>query len=70
MYVCYIVARSGNHCCHGIAIIRFLFIVVSVDVAVNNIKVFNVATDTPQWAPFILLSSYKIFRTAVNNNKC
>jgi len=31
-----------NHCCHGNRTIHF-FVVVVVDVAVNNIKLFNVA---------------------------
>lgn len=40
----YLVARSRNHFCHGNATIRSLFI-VSVDVAVNNIKGFSVAME-------------------------
>ena len=70
MYVqSYIVARSRNHCCHANATIRSLFIVVGVYVAVSNIKVFIIAMEMQQWLPFALLSKYKIFRAAVNNNK-
>jgi len=47
---------------------NFLFI-VAVGVAVNGIKVFNVAMEMQQWVTFALLSSYKIFRVAVNSNK-
>jgi hypothetical protein len=43
------------------------FYVVGVNVAVNNVKVFSVAKEMQQWASFALLSSCKIFRTAVNN---
>jgi len=49
--------------------IHFLFIFVSFDVAVNNIRVFDVAMEMQLWVSFPLLSSYKIFFTAVNNNK-
>ena len=47
---------------------NFLFI-VAVGVAVNGIKVLNVAMEMQQWVTFALLSSYKIFRVAVNSNK-
>jgi hypothetical protein len=68
MYVqLYIVARSRNYCCHGNSIIRSLFIVLCVEVAVNNMKVFGVTMEMQQWVPFALLSNYKIFRTAANN---
>jgi hypothetical protein len=43
-------------------------IVVDLHVAVNNIKSVNVAMERQQWVPFTLLPSYKIVRTAVNNN--
>ena len=61
--------RSRNHCSHGYATIPSLFIVVGVDVAVNNIKVFCVVKEMQQWVLFALLSRYKIVRTAVNNNE-
>jgi hypothetical protein len=48
--------------------VPFLFF-VGVDVAVNNKKVSSVAMERQQWVPFALLSSYKVFRTAVKNNK-
>jgi hypothetical protein len=66
---CYTVACSPNHFCHENATILSLFIVVGVDVAVNNIEVFSNATEMQQWVPCALLLSYKIFRTGVNNNK-
>ena len=31
-----------------------------------NIEVFSVAKERLQWVPFVLLSSYKIFPTAIN----
>jgi hypothetical protein len=65
----YIVARSLNHCCHGNETIRSLFIVVGVNVAVNNINVFSVDMEIQKWFSFALLSSYKMFLTAVNSNK-
>lgn len=67
MYVHYLVVSLRNHCCHGNAIIYSLFTAVDVDVAVNNIKRFSVVMEIQQLVPFILLSSYKIVRFAVNN---
>jgi len=63
----YIVVRRRNHCCHENGKKRSLLIVVSVGVAVNNIKVFSVGTEMRQWLSIALLSSYKIFLTAGNN---
>jgi len=60
------VALSHNHCCHGKATIN-IFGIVDLHVAVNNIKVFIAATEVQQWVLYALFSSYKIFRTAVNN---
>ena len=54
MYVRYILTRSREHFCYGNATIRSIFI-VGVDIAVNNIKVFFVAVEMQQWAPFALL---------------
>ena len=48
---------------------RSVFIFIGVDVAVNNIKVFSVAVDMQQRVCIALLSKYKRFPTAVNNNK-
>jgi len=42
---------------------------VDVHVAVNNKKGFGVATERKQVVPFTLLSSYRISRGAVNNEK-
>jgi hypothetical protein len=45
-----------------------LFIVIVVDIDVNNTKVFSVAMEMQHCIPFAFLSSYKIFLTADNNN--
>jgi len=47
----------------------FIYTIVDFHIAVNNIKPLSVAMETQQWVIFVLLSSYKIFRTAVNNIK-
>jgi hypothetical protein len=62
-----VLARSRNHCCHRNVTIRSLFIAVDLHVAVNNIKVFSVTTETQKWVPFALFSTYKLFRTPDNN---
>jgi len=49
--------------------IHSLFIFVGFDVAVNSIRVFGVAMEMQLWVSFPMLSSYKIFFTAVNNNE-
>jgi hypothetical protein len=49
--------------------IHFLFIFVGIDVAVNNIGVLGIAMEMQSWVSFRMLLSYKIFFTAVNNNK-
>jgi hypothetical protein len=67
MYIRYIVACSHNHCCHGKATKYSLFTVAGIDVAVNNIQVFSVVMERQQRVPFALLSSFKIFHSAVNN---
>ena len=61
--------RSRNHSCRGNGTVPSPFIAVGVAVAVKNIKVFIVATIRQQWDLFALLSSYKLLRTAVKNNK-
>ena len=38
-----------------------------MDVAVGNMEVFSAALKMPQWIPFALLLSYRIFRTVVDN---
>jgi hypothetical protein len=58
--------RSPNQCCHGGATMGFLCIVVDLNVAVNNIKWLSVAMERQKYVSFALLSSYKIFRTALN----
>jgi hypothetical protein len=40
---------------------------VDLHVTLLNVKVFIVAMKMQQWTPLALLSSYKIFRFAVNN---
>jgi len=49
--------------------IHLLFVFVGIDVAVNNIRVFGVAMEMQPWVSFPMLSSYKIFFIALNNNK-
>jgi hypothetical protein len=46
---------------------EYIHIVLDLHLAVNSMSVFSVATEMQQWVPFALLSSYKIFCTAVNN---
>jgi len=65
----YIVVCLLNHSCQGQATIHSHFIVVGTDVAVNNTEVFIVSMEMQQWVPCALLSSYKIFCTAINNRK-
>jgi len=43
------------------------FCTVELYVFVNNIQPLRVATEKQQWFHFELLSSYKIFRTVINN---
>jgi hypothetical protein len=43
------------------------FCIVGLHVAVNSTVLFSDAMESQQWVPFALLSSYKIFRTAVKN---
>jgi hypothetical protein len=65
---CYIVVRWRNSRRHGNGNTPSVFIVVSVDVAVNNLKVFSVGTYMEQRLPFALLSSYKVLRIVVTSN--
>jgi len=44
------------------------FITVGVDVAVNNVKVFTVATKMQEWVRFARFTRYRIFHTAVVNS--
>jgi hypothetical protein len=46
------------------------FIIICVDVAINNIKVFSVAKEMKQRVPLALVASCRIFRGAVNINNC
>jgi hypothetical protein len=70
MYLIYIVTSSRNHCCRGNTIMRSVFTVVGVDVAVNSRKTFSIIMEIKQWVPFALLSNYKRFRNVVINNMC
>jgi len=47
------------------------FIVVGLDIAVNNTNVFSVAMEMQEkkWVPFVPLSSNKIFCSVVKNRK-
>ena len=60
--------HARNYCCHGNATVCSI-ITVGVDVAVNNIKFFNVVMEMQQWVSFVLLSSCRMFHAAVNSNK-
>jgi hypothetical protein len=59
-----------NHCCHENRATGYLFVMVGIDVAVKDIKVFGVAMEMQKWVHFVLLFSYKILHTTVNSNKC
>jgi len=65
----YYVTRSRNHCCYGNAKIAPFFVVIGVHVRVSNTEVFGVVMEMQQKVLFALLSVYKIFRTAFDNNK-
>jgi len=45
----------------------FAFCIVDFYVFVNNIQPLSFVTEKQQWFPFALFSSYKIFRTVINN---
>ena len=61
-----IVARWHDSVRYGNATMGY-FCIGDLHVAVNSTKAFSDAMETQQWVPFALLSSYKIFRTAVKN---
>jgi len=44
-----------------------ILIVFDLHLTVTSVNVFSVVTEMQQWVPLALLSSYKIFCTAVNN---
>jgi len=45
----------------------FLSTVLDLHVSVNNTKSLSVAMEKQEGVPFVLLSSYEVFLTAVNN---
>jgi hypothetical protein len=49
LYVRNIVARSRNRCYHGNETVRFLYIVVGINVTVNSITVFSVTIKKNNW---------------------
>jgi len=57
MYAQHSMVQSHYNCCHWDATVRSLVIVVGVDVAVNNTKVFIVSVSMQQYVPFALLAS-------------
>jgi len=59
------VAPSCHHCFHGNE--TLVSFIVDMYVCVNNVEVFSVAVEMLELVLFALLSSFKIFRTAVNN---
>jgi hypothetical protein len=63
----HVVARARKHFCHWKAKMCSLSIVVGLHVAVNNRKPLSVAMKMQESVPLALLSSYKVFRIAVNN---
>jgi len=68
MQVRYILVLLHNHCCRRRATIRFRLI-IGLYRAVNNKIMFSDVIEVQQWIPWALFSSYRIFRTVVNNNK-
>ena len=62
-----IVTRSREHCCYGNATLSIC--VVACTLGAKDIKSLTVAMETQEWISFALLSSYKIFRVAVNTLK-
>ena len=71
--------KQGRHCvcnvklwCICVTIVamameEYILIVFDLHLAVTIVNVFSVATEMQQWVPLALLSSYKMFCTAVNN---
>jgi hypothetical protein len=58
-------ALSSHHCWHGNTTTSFLCAIVEIYVAVNNTKVSSDAREMQELVSVVLLSSCKIFRTAV-----
>jgi hypothetical protein len=59
---------SHKHCYRTNRTMNFLVIVVGKDVALNNIKVFNVAMYMQQGVTKALLN-YRLFRIVITNNE-
>ena len=51
----------------AVAMEECILIVFDLHLAVTSVNVFIVATEMQQWVPLSLLSSYKMFCTALNN---
>jgi hypothetical protein len=66
MYVCYILVRSRNRYCYGNAKIYSLYTVDELHVNCQKHKTVDYCHGNVRKVPFALLSSYKIFRTAVD----
>jgi hypothetical protein len=65
-----IIIRSRNHCCHGNTTMYSCFVVVvGVDVVVNNRTASSDSMKIQRLIPFALLSSYKIYCTALNSKQ-
>jgi hypothetical protein len=62
-----VVARSPNRCCHGNSTVTNLCIVYDLHVAAKNIISLSAVTKMQECVPIALLSTNKIFRTAVNS---
>lgn len=65
----YILVRLLKHCCNENATKCSIVIVSGVNVAVNNTKVFSVATEIQNRVPSCtVVEQQKIFRVAINSN--
>jgi hypothetical protein len=51
----------------AVAVAEYILIVFDLHLAVTSVNVFIVATEVQHWVPLALLSSYKMFCTAVDN---
>jgi len=60
-------ALSINHCCYRNATMGSLCVVTGLHVAVNNTNPLSVVMERQERFPFAQMSSYKIFRSVVDN---
>jgi len=62
--------RSCNLCCHGNATILSTSVVFSVDVAVNNIKMFSVAMEMQQKYCCLATKYFVLLLTVISMQYC